>query len=235
MNAWLAANASPALKRAIVGMDLEVIEAKRKPKQDKAMAIIVSDNGGGGNFEPHPEGSFNAVCVDVYDAGVVQTQYGPKHKIRIYFFCGEWTKPNDKGERFPMLVSEQFTATLSEKGNLRPFLERWRGQKFTAQELKAFDVEKLIGAPAFVQVTHNPDGDKTWANIDAALKLPKGSEAPAIPADFERRHEREARKLAENGGDPESVHRVGRPPQDTDSAGEPVPSGVWQDEPDLPF
>lgn len=199
------------------------------------MAIILTEGSNGtSNYTPHPEGSFGAVCVDVYDEGLVEETWEGvtkmKHKLRVYFFCGEWTEENDEGKRFPMLVSKRFTATLHENGALRPWLEAWRGRKFTAQELKGFDIESLIGAPALIQVTQVTKGDRTYANIDFAGRLPKGMEPPTPPADFKRRHVREAEKAAENGGDPEAVRQMGRPPQHE----EPWPDGD-EGEPDLPF
>ena len=34
-------------------------------------------------FTPAPEGLWNAVCVDVIDKGMVDGQYGQKHKCRL--------------------------------------------------------------------------------------------------------------------------------------------------------
>jgi hypothetical protein len=168
------------------------------------MAIMVSDTSGGGNFMPHPEGSFGAVCVDVYDEGLVEETWEGvtkmKHKIRVYFFCGEMGEPRDDGEQWPLLVSKRFTATLHENGALRPWLEAWRGKKFTAEELSGFDVESLLAAPAIVQVTQVTKGDRTYANIDFAGRLPKGMVPPEVPAGFKRRHIRDAEKAQQENG-----------------------------------
>lgn len=197
------------------------------------MPIIATANSGGSStFTPHPTGQFTSVCVDVDDLGLVevtwQGQTKKQHKIDIYFFCDEW-KELDGGDKVPLLVRSRFTLTLSEKGNLRPFLESWREKDFTEQELAGFDVEKLIGAPAFISVTHREANGNTYANIKTIMRLPKGMEAPALPADFKRRHVREAEKAAENGQDPEqTVRQMGRPPQHE----EPWPGN---DPDELPF
>jgi hypothetical protein len=168
------------------------------------MAIMVSNTSGGG-FTPHPEGDFSAICVDVHDLGYIDVQYAGnvsrKHKIEVYFFCGEWKKKED-GALLPLLVRKRFTATLHEKGILRPFLESWRGRKFTQQEEAGFDLESLIGAPAYVQVLHNQVGENVYANVQTIMRLPKGSEAPQMPADFVRVKDRPARDDA-NGGEQE--------------------------------
>lgn len=186
------------------------------------MPIIATEGSGGGTFTPHPEGSYAAVCVDIYDLGMVEVTWQNKtkqqHKVEVYFFADEWTEPNDEGERHPMLVRKRFTLTLDERGNLRPFLETWRGKKFTDDELAGFDLETLIGAGSYIQVTHNHKGDNTYANIDAALRLPKNMQAPTIPAGFKRRHIRDAERAAGTDTDKPS-----NGPQPWDDADDDLP------------
>jgi hypothetical protein len=138
------------------------------------MAIIAKDTGGG--FTPHPEGQFRAVCVDVVDKGLVETTWQGKtrsqHKIRVVFQTEE-QMPDGK----PAMASRSFTLSLGEKSALRPFLEAWRGRKFTGEELAGFDVEKLIGAGAVIQIVHEHKGDKVYDNITSIMKLMKGMEA----------------------------------------------------------
>lgn len=157
------------------------------------MAIIAS-NSGGGTFTPHPEGQYPAVCADVQDLGLVQTtwqgQTKSKHMIYVYFYCGE-----RKEDGTPLLVRERFTLSLNENARLRPFLENWRGRKFTAEEEKGFDVEKLIGAPAFLQIAHNAANDgKVYANVQTIMRIPQGLAAPTLPADFVRPSQRPPRE-----------------------------------------
>lgn len=157
------------------------------------MSIIVSDTGGG-NFTPHPEGQYPAKCVDVVDVGWVSTDWGPKYRVRLVFFCGETEEKMIDGERktLPLCVFATFTATLSERGNLRPFLESWRGRLFTADELGRFDMEKLLHAPAFLQVQHRQvSTGKVYANVKTIMKLPPNMTAPDTPADFQRAKDRE--------------------------------------------
>ena len=152
--------------------------------------IIVSEGSGSKNFLPHPEGAYSAVCVDVVDLGFVETSYGTKHKVRAVFYGGEDTVGSDN-ETLPMLIFATFTASLHEKANLRTFLQSWRGKPFTEEELHAFDLESLVGAPALVQVMHNKVGEKTYANITSIMRLPKGQKAPPIPSEYVRVKDRE--------------------------------------------
>lgn len=142
------------------------------------------------SFIPAPEGQFAAVCADVVDLGMITTEWnGSKrtaHKIRVVFLIEEFTDDNR-----PFTVSQLFTLSLSEKANLRKFLESWRGKAFTPAELSdGFDVEKLIGANAVVQVVHATKGDKVYANIQTIMKPMKGMNAVAIPQDYVRAKDR---------------------------------------------
>lgn len=157
------------------------------------MPIIASDSSR--TFTPHPAGAFPGTCVDVHDLGVIEVTFQGRskqqHKVDVYFFCGQWGQ-KDNGERFPLTVRKRFTLTLNEQGNLRPFLESWRGKKFTKEELRGFDLEVLIGAPAFLQVSHNETEKGTFANIDVIMRIPQGQRPPGIPEGFVRMKDRKA-------------------------------------------
>lgn len=154
---------------------------------------IIAKNEGGGTFTPHPEGQHAVVCVDVRDLGMVETQWGKKHKVEVYWYAGidkhdengnEVT--DDNGNPVHLFVRERYTLSLHPDSNLRKDLERWRGKKFTPEEEAGFDLEQLIGAPAFLQVSHNEYNGKIYANVDAIMKLPKGTDHPDVPADYVR-------------------------------------------------
>lgn len=152
------------------------------------MAIIVSE-GSTKKYTPHPEGQFAARCIDVVDMGWQKTDYGPKYKVRVVFYCGETEDREIEGEKvtMPLTISCFFTASLHEKANLRAFLESWRGKSFTSEEAQAFDLEKMLGAAAFIQVTHNhASNGNTYANVKSIMRLPQGMTPPAIPSDYQR-------------------------------------------------
>lgn len=156
------------------------------------MPIYVSE-GSGATYTPHPEGQYAARCIDVVDMGWQDTAYGLKYKVRVVFFCDEWQEREIDGEkkRVPLTVASFFTASLHEKAKLREFLESWRGKSFTSEEAQKFDLEKMLGAPAFIQVTHNHANGKTYANIKSVMRLPKGMTPPPVPSEYDRVCERE--------------------------------------------
>jgi hypothetical protein len=122
-----------------------------------------------GTYTPAPEGVHQAVCVDVIDLGIVYSEKfnSSAHKIDIVFQINAVNPENNK--RF--LIRSRNTLSLSPKANLRVFLEAWRGKKFTSEDLeKGFDVEKLVGANANINVVHNGD----WANIASIMPLTQG-------------------------------------------------------------
>ena len=93
------------------------------------MSFIVSAK----TYIPAPEGLHQGVCVDVIDRGMVDTEYGKKHKCRIVF---EIDKKMADGR--PFTASKIYNVNLNEKSTLRKDLQSWRGKQFTTTELQSF-------------------------------------------------------------------------------------------------
>lgn len=129
----------------------------------------------GGDFTPAPEGLHSAVCCDVVDLGMVDSQWGKKHKVAIYWQIEE---AQEDGRRF--LVIARFSLTLHEKSRLRPTLEAWRGKRLTAAELKSFDLETLLGKGCQLSVLHAQTDRGTFANVSAITPLAKGQKPLAV-------------------------------------------------------
>lgn len=123
-------------------------------------------------YTPAPEGLRQAVCCDVVDLGVVESMYGPKHKIELRWQIEDTNPDNDNK---PFMVTKRFTSSLHEKATLRSTLETWRGKKFSDEELDGFDIEKLIGVNCQVQIIHNITDDATYANVQAVVPAPRNA------------------------------------------------------------
>jgi hypothetical protein len=133
------------------------------------MAILAKDNRK--DFLPAPEGLHQAVCVDVVDLGLQETPWGAKEKVEVRWQLEVINPETDK----PFLAVKRYTLSLNEKATLRHHLEAWRGKKFTTDELSGFDLEKLLGANAQVQIVHNvTDEGRTYSNVQAVVPLGKG-------------------------------------------------------------
>ena len=128
-----------------------------------------------GNFEPCPEYTGRAVCVDVTPLKTVQTQYGPKEKFRFVF---EIEKQREDGSAF-CVWSQPFTPSYHENAALRPFLRKWMGRELTQDELKTFDTEDMLHRPAHITVIHEHSDGEVYANI--ALIQPDKSAEPLVP------------------------------------------------------
>ena len=133
------------------------------------MAIMAKSNKT--DFTPAPEGLHAAVCVDVIDLGMVTTQWGESHQVKI-----RWqVEDDDPKTKRPYLVQRQFRNSLHEKSSLRPLLESWRGKKFTEDELQGFDLERLLGANCQLQIIHHIKSEgSTYANVQAIVSPGKG-------------------------------------------------------------
>lgn len=152
------------------------------------MSIMVSDNGG--DFERPNPGWHQAVCTNVY--GPFQESYEwqgktiTAKKIVIMYELEQRIEKGDfKDQRFT--ISSRFTASLNDKGKLRPFLESWRGKAFTPDQLTAFDLENLIGVNCQLNLIEKDKrgGGKTVviASIGPAQKE-KEKIVPELTRDF---------------------------------------------------
>ena len=118
------------------------------------------------NYTPAPDGVHNAVCVDVVDLGIVETQWGKKPKLRLVW---EVETKQENGKRF--LVVQSYGASIGPKATLRKHLKGWRGRDFTPEELKGFNIENVIGVPCQLVVVHNESDDgRVFANVETVLK-----------------------------------------------------------------
>ena len=135
-----------------------------------------------GDFKPHPEGIHPAVCVDVMDLGLVETDFqGVKKMVNKVKLTFESEAKGDDGK--PCTVSKNFTASLHPKAKLSEFLSKWRGRQVAPGETIGLD--KLIGASCTLVISHQQNlSGKTYAAIDAVSKptkkvTPSGTYDPA--------------------------------------------------------
>ena len=83
------------------------------------------------DFTPAPAGPQQAVCCDVVDLGMKETEYGIKPKLEIRWLLNEF---NEEGE--PFMVRNWYTVSFHEKATLRKHVEAWLGRALTAAELQ---------------------------------------------------------------------------------------------------
>lgn len=136
------------------------------------MAIVAKDSGGR-DFKPIPQGAHLAICTMVADVGMQEGFNGkPQRKVYLRFEVPDERVEFERDGQLiegPAIIGKMYTLSLSEKANLRRDLENWRGRMFTADELKGFDISKLLGKTCQVMVTHDHKDGKTFANINGIM------------------------------------------------------------------
>jgi len=128
------------------------------------------------DYMPAPEGLELAVCCDAIDLGVQDTGFGRKRQVELRWQTNELMPARDESGPRPYLVLKRYGASMHKKSNLRRDLESWRGRAMTEEEVKEFDVEKLIGACCQLNIQHVPfkDGSGVFAKVSAIVPAPKG-------------------------------------------------------------
>ncbi len=122
-------------------------------------------------YKPHPEGIYPAVCVDVIDLGLMETEFqGQKRMVQKVRLVFETEQKNDDGKN--CTLARTFTASLNAKAKLAEFLGKWRGRPIVPGE--TIDLGKLIGACCTLVISQQQNmTGRTYASIDAVSKPTK--------------------------------------------------------------
>lgn len=168
----------------------------------------------GGDFVPHDEGSFRAVCVDVTPLKKQMSKFGEREVFQLVFETS--APPMEDGS--PRCVwSRGFTPSLNEKSNFRKFLRQWRGRDLTPAEEVEFDTETLIGVPANLVIVHeHGENDQFFSNIAACTRCLENPLSPS--GKFTRKKD----KLAAEGEGEKTSYRRASAPEGEKQASEPV-------------
>ncbi len=124
------------------------------------MALIARESGGGGTFTPVPPGMYLARCYRIVDLGTQKSEYLGQiknlPKVMLQFEVhgeDDAGKPLVTAKGEPMSISKNFTLSLAEKATLRKDLQTWRGKEFTADELRGFQIDNVLGAWAMIAIS----------------------------------------------------------------------------------
>lgn len=171
------------------------------------MSIIVTEPDQK-DWERPEDGQYVGVIADVVDLGEVQTGFGVKPKVQIVWLLDAFDSENRQHR-----VSAFYTASLHEKANLRKALKSILGADVSGQ----FDLEELLGINNQLVIQTTESGEKTYTNVIAILKAPKGPRLE-IPADFVRKSEKEeTKKTAPKKAAPQ-LKKVAAPVQEPEPA-----------------
>ena len=163
-------------------------QPNKEPAMQRPDEVTVTYTASESKYEPHPDGQFAAVCVDVIDLGERVDAFpgSPEKlspKVALVFATGE---VNSAGQ--PIYPTCELSRFFSEKATLRKHLESWRGRAYTADDLRAgIKLHKLVGVPCLLNIVHKQSGKgRTYANILNITPLPKGMTAPRVGSEYVR-------------------------------------------------
>jgi hypothetical protein len=120
-----------------------------------------------------PEDIYLAKCISVIDLGKSESEYDGKKNIREQVLLEfevpeiviEFEKDGEK-KKFNKVLRKFYTNSLSEKASLRADLNRWRKRAFTEEELKGFNLSKVLGVDCQLQVIHETKDGKTRQKVE---------------------------------------------------------------------
>lgn len=132
---------------------------------------------------PVEPGVYMAVCVGVVDLG---EQYSEKYKSFSNKVKFVWALPGETieidGKVEERQLSREFTIATKKTGNLRTFLCSWNGRNYSDEEFGELDLFDQVGKACQLNVVLNDTGE--YANVEAAIPIPKGFPAPTCKTAF---------------------------------------------------
>ena len=141
------------------------------------MGLTVSE--GAGSFELAPAGTHTARCYLIIDLGTQQTEFqGERKTARKVLVCWELLGDERMSDGRPFSVAKRYTASLHEKAQLRKDLAAWRGRDFTPEELKGFELPKVLGAFCLLNLIRVEKNGRDYINVASIMALPKGMPKP---------------------------------------------------------
>lgn len=150
------------------------------------MAIIASSSGGT-DFQLAPSGNHLARCYRIVDMGSHQNSYG--NVLRKILVSWELHGEDEEGNPLatpdgkPLMISGNYTLSLSEKATLRALLEAWRNKPFTLDELAGFDITALLDKWCMLTIVHETSNknQKTYANVKTISPVPQAIKKNGLP------------------------------------------------------
>lgn len=125
------------------------------------MSLTITDKGGNDDFSKLEKGMYEGALYSIVDIGSKEYKFGnedPKktHKVVLSFEITKALDPADNQTLMedgrPFGVSKTYTLSLHEKAALRLDIESWRGRSLSDEELAGFDLIKLLGQTAKIEI-----------------------------------------------------------------------------------
>lgn len=179
-------------------------ELSRSKNGETKMALLTKQTGAANtDFEPCPEGDFQAVVCDVVDLGHIEKMFeghsqGLKPHVQfVYQVVGtdEDNNPVVRDDGKPFLVfGRRLVLSTHERSGFYKEICGIMGKKKIDEALESgtLDTEDFVGQNVNITVTHTPskDGTKVYANIEAMKPWNQKFGPNLQPTDYTRRSER---------------------------------------------
>lgn len=132
-------------------------------------------------YELCPEGTYQAALIRAYYCGRHANKYNPANppqaKLVLVF---ELDEPLSDGSG-NHIMSTTVTYSLNEKSGLTKLLKPVMGSSYPDKPGQQLDISTLIDMRVMLTVGHETRGEKTYANIAALARVPRGM-VPFNPA-----------------------------------------------------
>lgn len=153
------------------------------------------------------EGLHIARCYLLVDLGDQFSQYYQNTLCKVLI---GWEFPLELMENGkPFIQMQRYTASITEKSNLRPLLESWRGRPFSKAEREGFALKNILGSSCYVITKHvlNLQNNQRWSKVISVCHLPESVTCPPpinSPIHFDLDDYSESRYLAV----PEGIRKI---------------------------
>lgn len=151
------------------------------------MSFFVEDTGG--SFERTPAGMHLARCYRIVDLGTQKSEYMGQVKYLRKIMIG-WEIHGTRDDGSPILMADgrpfaifkNYTLSWSEKANLRLDLQSWRGQPFTSEEMRRFDLKTILGVWCMLNIIERQgQNGKTYSNVNGITPVPAMIKKNGLP------------------------------------------------------
>lgn len=120
----------------------------------------------GSGRELAPEGTHQAVCIQVLDLGTQPSgEWGDKRKIQWGFELLD--EATEQGEPFTIYMNMTFSA--SNRSTMAKHLKVWQG----VEDASEFEQGDLLGKNGLITIVHNDSEKGTFANVQTIAPLTK--------------------------------------------------------------
>ena len=125
-------------------------------------------------FDPHPEGIFEGIILEVRDGGKMDTQWGSKHRLAVVIENQELKR--DDGQSW--LHFDWCNLATGKNARLTELRQKLLKRTLTREELEVFDENiEMVGKRVRYTIVHNFENERTFANLATWSLIPEDSDS----------------------------------------------------------